>query len=55
MDMNQYYQNRHERQIVGFEGLNLAGRWRQDIIASASTIPLDLVLPFNRTQFHVTS
>jgi hypothetical protein len=53
--MNQYYQNQHERQIVGFEGLDLAGRRQQDIIASTSTIPLDSVLPFNWTQFHITS
>src|SRR6267142_1162524 len=53
--MNQYYLNRHERQIVGFEGLDLAGgRW-WDIIASAQTISRDSVLQFNCTQFHVAS
>jgi hypothetical protein len=53
--MNQYYQNWHDRQIVRFEGLDLAGGWWQDIIASASIIPLYSVLPFNWTQFHITS
>ena len=53
--MNQYYQNRHERQIIRFEGLDLADMQQQEIIASAKTIPLDLVLQFNWTQFHITS
>src|SRR6267142_1672484 len=53
--MNQYYLNRHERQIVGFEGLDLAGGRRQEIIASARTISRDSVLQFNRTHFHVAS
>src|SRR6267142_916271 len=53
--MNQYYLNRHERQIVGFEGLDLAGGRRRDIIASAQTISRDSVLQFNHTQFHVAS
>src|SRR6267142_2692711 len=53
--MNQYYLNRHKRQIVGFEGLDLAGGQRQEIIASARTISWDSVLQFNHTQFHVAS
>src|SRR6267142_1730704 len=53
--MNQYYLNWHERQIVGFEGLDLAGGWRREIIASARTISWDSVLQFNRTHFHVAS
>jgi hypothetical protein len=53
--MNQYYLNRHERQIVGFEGLDLAGDRRQEIIASARNISRDSVLQFNHTQFHVAS
>src|SRR6266850_539037 len=53
--MNQYYLNRHERQIIGFEGLDLAGGWWWDIIVSAQTISWDSVLQFNHTQFHVAS
>src|SRR5580693_867375 len=53
--MNQYYLNRHERQIVGFEGLDLAGDRRREIIASARNISRDSVLQFNHTQFHVAS
>src|SRR6267142_3931581 len=53
--MNQYYLNQHERQIVRFEGLDLAGSRWQDIITSAQTISRDSILQFNRTQFHVAS
>src|SRR6266850_1103799 len=53
--MNQYYLNRHERQIVRFEGLDLAGGQWRDIITSTRTISWDSVLQFNRTQFHVAS
>jgi hypothetical protein len=53
--MNQYYLNRHERQIVGFEGLDLAGDWRWEILTSARNISRDSVLQFNHTQFHVAS
>ena len=53
--MNQYYLNRHERQIVGFKGLDLAGDRRREIIASARNISRDSVLQFNHTQFHIAS
>jgi hypothetical protein len=53
--MNQYYLNQHKRQIVGFEGLNLAGDWRWEILMGARNISRDSVLQFNHTQFHVTS
>jgi hypothetical protein len=53
--MNQYYENRHERQTVGFEGLDLAGGRRQEIFASAGLISRDSILQFTRTQFHVAS
>jgi hypothetical protein len=53
--MNQYYLNRHKRQIVRFEGLDLAGDRRREIIVSARNISRDSVLQFNHTQFHVAS
>jgi hypothetical protein len=53
--MNQYYLNWHERQIVGLEGLDLAGDWRREILASTRNISWDSVLQFNHTQFHVAS
>jgi hypothetical protein len=53
--MNQYYLNRHKRQIVMFEGLDLAGDRRREIIVSARNISRDSVLQFNHTQFHVAS
>jgi hypothetical protein len=53
--MNQYYLNQHERQIVRFEGLNLAGDWRWEILMGARNISRDSVLQFNHTQFHVIS
>jgi hypothetical protein len=53
--MNQYYLNWHERQIVRFEGLDLASNWWWDITMSARNISLNSVLQFNSTQFHVAS
>jgi hypothetical protein len=51
--MNQYYLNQHKRQIIGFEGLDLAGNQRWEIITSTRNISQDSVLQFNHTQFHV--
>jgi len=53
--MNQYYLNWHKRQIIRFEGLDLAGGQQWEIIASTQTISWDSVLQFNHTQFHVAS
>jgi hypothetical protein len=53
--MNQYYLNRHERQIVRFEGLDLAGDRRREILVSARNISRGSILQFNHTQFHVAS
>jgi hypothetical protein len=51
--MNQYYLNWHKRQIVRFEGLDLAGDRRWEIIVSTRNISQDSVLQFNHTQFHI--
>ena len=40
---------------MGFEGLDLAAARRQEIEASARDIPLDSVLNFDSTHFHVAS
>jgi hypothetical protein len=53
--MEPYYQSRHERQIIGFEGVDLAAARRQEIEASARDISLDSVLNFDSTHFHVAS
>ena len=53
--MEPYYQNQQLRQIVGFEGLNLASKRRQEINVSARGISIDSILQFDHTQFHVTS
>jgi len=50
-----YYQNRHMRQTVGFEGLDLAAAWQQEINASAKNISVDSVLNFDSSHFHVAS
>ena len=53
--MKPYYQSQQLRQIIGFEGLDLAGKQQWEIITSARGISLDSILQFNRTQFHVAS
>jgi hypothetical protein len=55
VQMNQYYLNQHERQIIRFKGLDLAGDQRQEILMSTRNISWDSVLQFNHTQFHVAS
>jgi hypothetical protein len=53
--MEPYYQSRHARQTVGLEGLDLAGKRRREIMASARNITEDSILQFDPTQFHVAS
>jgi hypothetical protein len=50
-----YYQNRHLRQTVSFEGLDLAAAQQLEIKASAKNISLDSVLNFNLSHFYVAS
>jgi hypothetical protein len=53
--MSQYYENRHESQTVGFEGLNLTGGRQQEIFMSTGLISRDSILQFTCTQFHIAS
>jgi hypothetical protein len=53
--MEPYYQNRHARQTVRLEGLDLAGQRQQEIMASARNITIDSIQQFDPTQFHVAS
>jgi hypothetical protein len=50
-----HFQSRHERQTIGFEGPDLAAARRAEINASARDIPLDSVLSFDSSHFHVAS
>jgi hypothetical protein len=54
-NLDPYYLNRHERQTIGFEGLDLAAARRKEIEASARDISPDSVLNFDSAHFHVAS
>jgi hypothetical protein len=50
-----YYQSQQQRQIVRFEGLDLASVQRWEITASTRAISPDSILQFDHTQFHIAS
>ena len=50
-----YYQIRHERQIVGLEGPDLAGQRRRQLMTGARDTTRDSIQQFDSTQFHVAS
>ena len=50
-----YYQNRHERQIVGLEGPDLAGQRQRQLMTGARGTTRDSIQQFDSTQFHVAS
>jgi hypothetical protein len=50
-----YYQNRHECQIVGLDGPDLAGQRQQQLLSGARDTSLDSIQQFDDITFHVTS
>ena len=48
-----YYQNRHERQIVGLEGPDLAGQRQRQLLSSARDTFPDSIQQFDDITFHV--
>ena len=54
-NMAPYYQNQHERQVVGLDGPDLAGQRRRQLLARARDTPRDSIQQFDSTRFHVAS
>ena len=50
-----YYENRHNRQIVGLNGKDLVAERREEILERAADIPSDSIQRFDHTHFHVAS
>ena len=50
-----YYQNQHERQIIGLEGPDLAGQRQRQLLLNARDTSLDSIQQFDDITFHVTS
>jgi hypothetical protein len=50
-----YYQNRHERQIVGLEGPDLAGQRQRQLLSSTRNTQPDSIQQFDDIIFHVAS
>ena len=48
-----YYQNRHERQVVGLEGPDLAGQWQRQLLSSAKETSIDSIQQFDDITFHI--
>ena len=48
-----YYQNRHERQVVGLEGLDLTRQRQQQLLSSAKETSIDSIQQFDDITFHV--
>jgi len=55
MEMDPYYEARHERQEVGVEGLDLTEWRRHEIQINARAISYGSIQQFDDTQFHVAS
>jgi hypothetical protein len=47
------YKKRHDRQSVGVDGKDLAGKWQQELLEHAADIPSELIQKFDETQFHI--
>jgi hypothetical protein len=50
-----YYQNRHERQIIGLEGPDLAGQRERQLLSNARNTLPDSIQQFDDITFHVAS
>ncbi len=50
-----YYENRHNRQIVGLNGKDLTTERQEEILERAPDIPSDSIQRFDHTHFHVAS
>ena len=50
-----YYKNRHERQIVGLEGPDLAGQRQWQLLSSTRDTMPDSIQQFDDISFHVAS
>ena len=55
VQMVPYYQNRHECQVIGLEGSNLAGQRQRQLLSSATNTSQDSIQKFDDITFHVAS
>jgi hypothetical protein len=50
-----YYENRHNRQIVGLNRKDLVAERQEEILEHVADIPSDSIQRFDHTHFYVTS
>jgi hypothetical protein len=55
MGMVPYYENSHDRQIVGLNGKDLVAERQEEILERVADIPSDSIQRFDHTHFHVAS